>query len=543
MNKRLLPVFGILLSLVTVASAGDTIWTRRYDGPANGDEEVCALFTDAERNVIVVGSSPGTTTGYDIVVFKYAANGDSIWCQRINGSGASNEFAKAAAIDASGSVYVTGRAGASGDYNILTVKLNPDGSEAWRATYQGSAGKNDEPLAMAIDASGNVFVAGYEADPGGSTDFVTIKYNADGNQSWVANFDGGVGDDRAVAIAIGSDGSVYVTGSSTQQQGTFQDYATVKYNSGGGQEWAALYDRDGVNDIPVAIAVDDAGNVYVTGRSAPGPPPGGVFSYGTVKYGSGGTRLWVKLYGATGRGAEPAAMVLGSSGLFITGKVVRSGSYDIGTIGYNPNTGDTLWVRVYNGLANNNDVGNAITVDGSGRVHVLGSSQDTLARDDYLRLRYSSGGILEMVARYNSPFNKTDQGLAIAVDNEYNVVVTGRSYGGMPIMTYDIWTVKSDSAVPGVEEAGFNQARTSVIKAQPNPARTITMLNLNLTGAGAAELILWDVTGSRCQGLKVHLPIAGNLYPLSLDGLNPGVYLLEARLPGRSERLKLQIIE
>src|SRR5205814_2070448 len=119
----------------------------------------------------------------------------------------------------------------------------------------------------------------------GSPDYTTIKYDSAGQQQRVAQYNGtGVpAFDYAEAIAIDSSGNVYVTGESGGS-GTGGDYATVKYNSSGQQQWAARYDGpvhqfDGAS----AIAVDGSGNVYVTGTSE---GSGTSDDYATVKYNS-----------------------------------------------------------------------------------------------------------------------------------------------------------------------------------------------------------------------------------------------------------------
>jgi hypothetical protein len=397
---------------------------------------------------------------------------------------------------------------------------------------------------LVIDGSGNVYVTGYETDATDMTNFVTIKYNADGTQAWAANFDGGVGDDKAVGVALALDGSIYVTGSRTQEGGTFQDYATVKYDAGGGQAWVDIYDRDTVNDIPAAIAVDSAGNVFVTGRSALGPGMGGPYSYVTLKYNSSGTRLWTKIYSGTNRGAIPTAMALTPNGLYITGNVWRTTNNDIGTVAYNPANGNELWVALYNGTANNFDEASGILVDANGKIHIVGYSQDTLGRADYCRLRYSSNGTPELVCLYNSDFNNADEAKAIAVDNEFKVVVTGRSYGGLPLMTYDLVTVKWDSsAAPGISEADFTGRRFASIKVQPNPVRNRAMLTLPPNAEGEAAIALFNVAGALCHQEKILLPATGNCYSLNLAGLNPGIYILEVKQGDISRQVKVQVVK
>jgi hypothetical protein len=84
----------------------------------------------------------------------------------------------------------------------------------------------------------------------------------------VARYNGPVNhNDEASAIAIDKMGNVYVTGSS-RGGGTDSDYATIAYDSSGNRLWVARYNGP-VNyyDIALAMAVDNAGNVYVTGKS------------------------------------------------------------------------------------------------------------------------------------------------------------------------------------------------------------------------------------------------------------------------------------
>jgi hypothetical protein len=64
-----------------------------------------------------------------------------------------------------------------------------------------------------VDGSGNVYVTGYSLGSGTNGDYATIKYDPDGNQVWVAHYNGPAsGDDQACAIAVDGSENVYVTG-------------------------------------------------------------------------------------------------------------------------------------------------------------------------------------------------------------------------------------------------------------------------------------------------------------------------------------------
>ncbi len=118
-----------------------------------------------------------------------------------------------------------------------------------------------------MDSNGKIFVTGRGI--GADNDYGTIKYDADGNLEWIKRFrdNSPPSDDRAVTLVTDIEGSVYVTDMSWQTNNS--DYATVKYNAAGNEIWAMCYNNDALDgsDIPAAIAVQSDGSIYVNGRS------------------------------------------------------------------------------------------------------------------------------------------------------------------------------------------------------------------------------------------------------------------------------------
>jgi hypothetical protein len=80
--------------------------------------------------------------------------------------------------------------------------------------------------------SANVYVTGASNGSGFANDYATVKYNASGTEEWVARYNGpGNFEDSASGLVLDASGIVYVTGTSVGL-GTNTDYATIKYVKG-----------------------------------------------------------------------------------------------------------------------------------------------------------------------------------------------------------------------------------------------------------------------------------------------------------------------
>lgn len=198
-----------------------------------------------------------------------------MWVKRFGGYGP--DYVSSLAADASGSVYVTGtRCGGSlywgmCNYNFATIKYDANGSEIWMKTYDG--GYVDGAAALKLDAIGNVYVTGASYKDYWTSDFLTIKYDRDGNEAWSKRYEGG-NLDSAVALSVDAGSNVYVSGTSYNSSGV-GSYATVKYDENGNEAWVKAY-SDGGNNSVSGIAVDAAGNLYITGT--------GNYDFLTIKY-------------------------------------------------------------------------------------------------------------------------------------------------------------------------------------------------------------------------------------------------------------------
>jgi len=305
-------------------------------------------------------------------------------------------------------------------------------------TYFG--GNNlDGFCCVKTDASGNIFITGYEdsfnfptLNPGGgayfqgsnagNTDAYLIKFNNIGTLLW-ATYYGGGGRDNGSSLAVDGSGNVFVTGSTTSSifptfnpgggayfQGALagnRDVFLLKFTNAGAILWSTYYGGSG-EEWGMSLAADGSGNVFVTGytQSTNFPtlnPGGGAYFQGAhaggrydvflLKFTNIGALLWATYFGGSGDDYGYSLLIDGGGNVFVTGNTTSSnfpvlnpggGAYFQGAHagGINDafllkftNTGALLWSTYYGG--NGNDRGHSLAVDGSDNVFMTGFTRST----------------------------------------------------------------------------------------------------------------------------------------------------------------------
>ena len=349
--------------------------------------------------------------------------------------GTAEDDGNAIAVDANGNAWVTGQtkstnfptknpltnhAANKGGFDVFVTEFSPTGALVY-STYIGG-GLDDSGNAIAVNASGNVFVAGgtkssdfptqgpFQSTLKGASNAFVLELNSTGSTLMYSTYLGGTGTDVASGLALDKSGNAYIAGSTTSTDfpthnppasGTAGGFVTELNSSGNALVYSA-YVGAGLLDFASAIAVDGSGNAYVTGatESPSFPTTAGVVqpTCGTAPNCNGA------LYDAF-------VMVIKPSGVGLVYSTFLGGE--------------------------SKDEGLGIAVDSAGDAYVTGVTSSTLFPLGVARLQPTlKGGSDAFVSELNPTGTQLlsstylggtggDVGIAIAVDSKQNAYVTG----------------------------------------------------------------------------------------------------------------------
>jgi len=423
----------IIGSTILLADAPLREWVARTDGPVGGNQYGRSATLDASGNIYTTGSTPGTGGDFHFLTAKYDTAGNEIWAAVYDGPGAGHGGAYDIAVDGAGNVFVVGTiAGASGNRDHVVVKYDSAGNELWALLRNGPGNGEDYAHNVELDAAGNVFVCGGIFVGGYSnTDMIVTRYDNDGNEIWSSTYNGpGNEGDGGTALTLDGSGYLYASGTSTGLSS--YDYALVKFDTDGNQIWVARYDGPGAqSDKCTSHVLNGTGQVVVTGESY-----SSVWTYadiGTVAFSvTDGSFLWDAHFDAYGSEDQPMGLATdGAGNIYVTGfSSTDYGYVDITTLKYDA-AGNELWAVLYDGPTRGDDWGEGVVVDSAGNAYVTGDSESTAGNyTDFMTIKYDTNGNMEWLDRYNHTGTGYDGGDAL-VAGPTHVYAIGWTYGAV----------------------------------------------------------------------------------------------------------------
>ncbi len=528
-----------LILLEPAKAQVNQLWASTYDGTGNGQDEVSAMTVDASGNVYVTGRSrsDGFLNNFDFLTIKYNSSGDTLWVERFDGNGLSipTDEAKDIAVDGLGFVYVTGSSVASDQTSdFLTIKYDSNGDTVWVRRYSYASGSNDDAYSLAIDEMGYVYVTGRT-----NGDYLTIAYDASGVFQWSEKYNG-TGNDQDIATKIlYRSGALYVTGRSRSSSSSLSaDFLTIKYNLSGDSLWVRRYNGPADNfDEPSSMFVDLQGNVYITGSSQ-NASTSASSDYVTIKYNSSGDSVWVRRYNGDVSGQDNAndIVVDDSGNVYVTG--TSAGTFlDIVTIKYN-SSGVQQWVERYHGPFNtSNDYGYSISLGTGGFIYVSGgSNESSIGTTDIITLKYNASGDQQWKKTFNGGGNSGDMAYLNYIDDSENIYVCGNSTEG----TLDYVTIKYEKST-GINITSNNIPGQFILYQNfPNPFNPSTKIRFDLPESGIVKLKIFDILGKETAVL-VNGKLNAGVYEYEWDASSytSGIYFYTLQTESHRETKKL----
>ncbi|NOS83941.1 MAG: T9SS type A sorting domain-containing protein [Ignavibacteria bacterium] len=338
-------------------------------------------------------------------------------------------------------------------------------TQEWVARYNMSADTTFFPAEIKTDAAGNIYIAGSKVFSNPSTsDCVLLKYNSSGLLQWARTYNGtGNGNDYIYSMALDNAGNIYVTGESYGGPVSISDCVTLKYDPSGTLLWQARYNSV-YSDYAYSVAVDGLNNIYTAGVTN---DVNGNINLLTIKYNTAGIQLWSDTYTYTDSSREdfPEISLNNSNEIYISTRC-RNGSNNRWnnylTLKYSP-AGNRLWSAVYNGPSDSSDIPYCISTDAAGDVYVSGYSKGIGTGEDAALVKYSSSGVEQWVRRYNHSGNSNEGSTSVAIGAGY-VYLSGQTkqIGGNQdalLLKYNLngtlqWAVTYIG--PGNDEDGFS---------------------------------------------------------------------------------------
>ena len=438
-----------------------------YNSLSNMDDYATGIAVGPDNNPVVSAYTnewPQPTNripSFDYLTTKLdRGTMEKLWQARYNGTDAEDK-GMCITVDSTNNVTISGNSVLANQLGIdvstiYTIRYPAAGEpELWARKYNGQAATIDDravALASATDATGSVVLTGYGINGASNFDIYLLKYTADGTQAFSAlPFDGNGGDDIPSAVAIGADGSIYVTGhSETGYKTNKYRLLTTKYAADGTRVWTDLHSAfAGGDNRGAALTLDDSGYLYVTGTAA--ELSGKTYIY-TVKFRpEDGQHLWERAVDGPTHGSARGVSVRTDpiydplyGSILVAGTVTSaSGDQDITLIRYNQ-TGNSTWQKTLD-KSGSDEIATAMALDNNGNVYIAGNLGSGTSTDS-ITLKYDYMGTYLEAIRFSG--SSYDESSAVVANSLGEAFVTGYTENASANADLLVYKLAADASLP-----------------------------------------------------------------------------------------------
>ncbi|CDP53008.1 hypothetical protein [Devosia sp. DBB001] len=437
---------------ISVNGADTNYWAALLGG--SGADFGYAIASGPDGSIYVSGVTMSAGAGgHDLLLAKYTLDGEFQWNKTLGGASADQGWSVAVGPD--GAAYVAGstQSAGAGNKDLLLIKYSSSGDLIWKKTLGGTSG--DGAASIAAGADGSLYVAGSTQSINGYDDVLLAKYSSSGELSWKKALVG-TSYDYGMAIAEAADGSVYVSGATQSVGAGNTDALIAKYTSAGELVWqrtlgGAFYDYG--DDI----AIGSDGSVFVTGRTQ--GVSGGDNRMLVAKLSASGALQWQKSLSGPGTVYGSGIAVASDSSIYVSGPGTRTGASLEFVVAKLTPSGDLSWQKGLGGTGQDESKGLAIGPDGA--LYVTGQTnyagEDGFGGWDILTARLPSDGGEDMTAGpftwRNMTLTVTNPGLSF--NSNPNLPTNANpnlTHGSNPGLTSGDGATLTSTTTPFVEE-------------------------------------------------------------------------------------------
>ncbi|MEZ0324521.1 MAG: SBBP repeat-containing protein [Fimbriimonas sp.] len=420
--------------LATFAHSAPVIdWTTTWSEGGAGISRPVFVKLDGDGNILTAGHILGST-GFDLLVQKRNSVGVLLWTATYDNP-RRDDAPKAMGLDGEGNVIVAGTSWAGvGFERWLVLKVTSEGSIAWtRSADVGGAN------AMHVNADGTCIVGGYTTSPSTAFDMCTIKYAANGTRLWTSRLNGPHdSDDYVEDVAVDSSGNIYVAGS-VQKSETQRDTRVFKLNSSGARLWTRSYSAPSLNSLGVKIAVHPNGGCIVAGEQYQQAVES-TYDVPVSRYDADGNLIWRRIFNSPYDRVERVKGLkidnAGNAWLLLAAHTDTSRD-DIMLVRYSP-TGVKDARRFANGDGMSDEPMGFALNPTDGTIYIAGGTTNIYNKTESLVLKYNS--LTRVWTSIQAGPNNGDFAFDVAIDSQNRAIVSGQTDIESNIMSR-IWRI------------------------------------------------------------------------------------------------------